>query len=394
MMGGDVRTIGIEERRARLGARHALARRGADVRTVATSIVGFHSSDPTSVYLSAWARVRRFEVTDLERALYEDRSLVRVLGMRRTLFVIPDDLAAAVLTSCAKTYVRAERTRLVTMLADQGIARDAEAWLAGVGRRTLAALRRRGEATARELTAEVPELGEKLSFGEGTRWATTVGVSTRVLFLLATEGKIVRARPLGRWTSGQYRWAPLDRWLEGALPRIGVDDAASELLRRYLRAFGPATLDDIRWWAGWTVRRAASTLETLGAVEVGLDDGTGFVLPDDVRPVRRRAPWVALLPPLDPTVMGWKGRGWYLGGHGPSLFDGNGNAGPTVWADGAIVGGWAQAPDGEVRVELLEPVERSVRSAIERERARLQAWLGEVVIKPRFRTPTERALVG
>ncbi len=92
--------------------------------------------------------------------------------------------------------------------------------------------------------------------------------------------------------------------------------------------------------------------------------------------------------------MGWKGRGWYLGGHGPSLFDGNGNAGPTVWADGAIVGGWAQAPDGEVRVELLEPVERSVRSAIERERARVQVWLGEVVIKPRFRTPTERALVG
>ena len=53
------------------------------------------------------------------------------------------------------------------------------------------------------------------------------------------------------------------------------------------------------------------------------------------------APWVALLPGLDSTVMGWKERAWFLGGHQHALFDVNGNAGPTVWCNGRIVGGWA-----------------------------------------------------
>ena len=62
-------------------------------------------------------------------------------------------------------------------------------------------------------------------------------------------------------------------------------------------------------------------------------------------------PWAALLPVLDPTVMGWKERDFYLGPHGPLLFDTNGNAGTTAWWDGRIVGCWAQDPDGVVRAE-------------------------------------------
>lgn len=57
---------------------------------------------------------------------------------------------------------------------------------------------------------------------------------------------------------------------------------------------------------------------------------------------------------IAPTVMGWKERGWFLGKHGSELFDRNGNAGPTVWANGRVVGGWTQTANGEIRVELLE----------------------------------------
>ena len=59
---------------------------------------------------------------------------------------------------------------------------------------------------------------------------------------------------------------------------------------------------------------------------------------------------------LDPTVMGWKERDFYLGPHGPTLFDTNGNAGTTAWWDGRIVGCWVQDADGVVRVDLLEDV--------------------------------------
>ena len=364
------------------------------VETVAASLVGLHSSDPATVYLAARARVRGFQVAHLEHALYTARSLVRVLGMRRTLFAVPRGLAAVVNAACTRALVPAERRRVVRLLSEQGIAPDAAAWLADVERRTLAALTAHGEATARELTGDVPELAEKLSFGAGRRWAGTVGVSTRVLFLLATEGRIVRARPRGSWLSSQYRWAPTATWLEGGFDTPDPSAARAELLRRWLAAFGPGTMTDVTWWTGWTVRQAEAALAAAGAVAVDLDEGPGFVGPDDLDAVPECAGWVALLPALDPTVMGWKERAWYLGDHQAQLFDRNGNAGPTVWLDGRIVGGWAQRPDGTVVVELLELVTSEAQASIAAETARIQAWLGGTVVTPRFRTPLERRLAG
>ena len=101
---------------------------------------------------------------------------------------------------------------------------------------------------------------------------------------------------------------------------------------------------------------------------------------------------MALLPALDPTVMGWKERTWYLGDHQAQLFDRNGNAGPTVWLDGRIVGGWAQRPDGSVAVELLEGLPPEARERVSAEAERTRAWLDGTVVTPRFRTPLERRL--
>ena len=387
-----MRKIGVDERRARLGVRHALARPARSVGEATEAMVALHSSDPASVFLSARARVRRFVPEDLEDALYERRSLVRMLGMRRTLFVVPRELAGVMDAACTKALAPAQRTRLIRLLEDQGVAEDGGAWLGDVSRRTLEALDAAGEAAAAELTRRVPELGIKLHFGEGKSWGGTMGVSTRVLFLLATEGRVVRARPRGRWTSGQYRWTRTERWLGGGLPLIPHADACRALLARWLRSFGPATLIDIAWWTGWTQRLTKATLRALDAIEVELDEGIGFVLPDDLGKARAPRPWVAFLPALDPTAMGWKERSWYLGPHAEVLFDRNGNAGPTVWSDGRAIGGWSQARDGEIRMHLLEPVAPRVVEMLDAERDRLAAWFGDVRIRPRFTTPLERRL--
>jgi hypothetical protein len=389
-----LRRIGTRERWARLGARHALAHPVRSVDVAASALVGLHSSDPATVHLSARARVGGFEPPDLEAALYDERSLVRMLGMRRTLFVVPRDLAAVMDAACTRAIAAVERRRLVGMLEDQGVAKSGGGgrWLRRVETKTLDALADREQATARELTVVVPELGAKLHFGEGKTWAGSVGVSTRVLFLLAAEGRVVRGRPLGTWASGQYRWARLETWLGHPLPLVERADACAELLRRWLRAFGPGTTIDIRWWTGWTATLASETLRAVKAVEVELDTGTGWLLPDDLEPVAAPGPWVALLPGLDSTVMGWKERDWYLGERGAGLFDRNGNAGPTVWANGRVVGGWAQTADGEIVIELLEPVDARTRTRIERERDRLRDWLGDARIKARFPAPHEKRL--
>ncbi|MET0628088.1 MAG: winged helix DNA-binding domain-containing protein [Acidimicrobiia bacterium] len=385
-----------EERRARLGVRHRLAKasRAPDVVDVARDLVGLHATDPATVYLSARARVRRPDalVTDLEAALYDDRTLVRVLGMRRTMFVEPVELVPVLKAGCTDAMVAAQRKRLVTMLDAQGVASDPARWLRRVERATLAEIERRGAATGAELGKAVPGLDLKLRVGEGKTWGGDIGVSTRVLFLLATEQHIVRGRPLGSWTSSQYRWSPMDAWLPDGLPALSTADARAELVRRWLASFGPATTADVKWWTGWSVAATKTALAAVDAVEVALDDGEGWVLPGDEARVRTPRPWVALLPSLDPTTMGWRDRSWYLGDLGAQLFDRNGNAGPTIWADGRIVGGWAQRRTGEVVHEVLVDVGRDVTETIEAAVAELERWLGSTRVLPRFPTPVQRRL--
>jgi hypothetical protein len=385
--------LGVAERRARLGWRHHLHRPAARVEAVAGDLVGLHSSDPATVFLSARARVAGLPVAELEDALYERRTLARVLGMRRTMFVVPPDLAAVVDAACTRALAPRERSRLVRMLEEHAIDPDAAGWLGRVERSTLDALGARGHATATELVADVPELARKLTFGAGTASEAAVGLSTRVLFLLATDGRIVRGRPLGSWLSSQWRWASAHEWL-GLLPALDPAAARAELVRRWLASYGPGTARDVSWWAGWGLRDTTAALRQVGAVEVALDGDTGYVLPDDVDAVSEPGPWVALLPALDSTVMGWKERAWYLGEHGAALFDRNGNAGPTVWVDGRVVGGWAQTPDGEVSVALLEAVGAEAQAMVAAEAARLAEWLGDARVRPRFRTPLEQQLAG
>jgi hypothetical protein len=366
-----VQRITDDERRARLATRHLLSpsARVTDVTELAGSLVGLHGSDPASVFLSTAARLKTpaRAVPALERALYEQRTLVRTLCMRRTMFVLPVPFVPMVQAACTDALVPGERRRLVKMLEDQGITRDGARWLRRVEAETVAALEARGEATASQLAQDVPGLRKKLTFGEGKTWGGTMGLSTRVLFLLATEQRVVRGRPNGGWTSSQYRWAPMHAWVPDGIPTMAPPEARAELARRWLRASGPGTTADLKWWTGWTVAQTKAALAAVDAVEVELESapGPGWVLPDDRARVRTPKSWVALLPGLDPTTMGWRDRAWYLGEHGPALFDTNGNAGPTVWLDGRVVGGWAQHRDGHVVTRLLEDVGRAAARAVE-----------------------------
>jgi hypothetical protein len=389
-----VRTITVVERRARLARRHHLAKdaRADDFARLAGDMVGLHATDPASVYLAARSRMRHAPVAEVERVLYEERRAVRMLGMRRTMFVVPLDLAAVVQAACTDAIAVKERQRYARMLERAGLAADGAAWLEDVGRETLAAIEARGGAFAAGLAAEVPRLREKLHYGEGRTWAGSQSVATLVLFLLAAEGQIVRGRPRGSWTSSQHRWLPARSWLPAPLPRLEPAAARAELVHRWLAAFGPGTLADLSWWTGLPVGQVKAALAEIEPVEVDLGGASGFVLRDDDAPEPELEPWAAFLPALDPTVMGWKERSWYLGDHGRALFDTAGNAGPSVWWNGRIVGGWAARKDGEIAFRLLEDVGYEAVAAIGAEAGRLAAWIGEARVIPRFGAPLEREL--
>jgi hypothetical protein len=325
-------------------------------------------------------------------ALYERRDLLRMLAMRRTMWVAPVD-DAPILQAAASTIVALRERRRNEEIAGLVGIRAVKRWLRDAERAALAALERRGEATAVELARQVPALARKARINVGKKYESDIGMAGRILLLLAAEGRVVRARPRGTWISSQYRWTTMERWIGRPLPQLPADEARAELVRRWLARFGPGTEADLAWWTGWPLRDVRAALARLAVAEVDLDGAAGFVLADDLEPVKKPPPWVALLPALDPTTMGWKLRDWYLGAHKAALFDTSGNAGPTIWVDGRIAGGWAIRPGGEVVTRLLEDVGRDAARAVDAEADRLTGWLGAVAVVPRFPTPLSKELL-
>ncbi|MFF4864900.1 winged helix DNA-binding domain-containing protein [Streptomyces sp. NPDC001231] len=392
-MGGEPRYIDVAERRARLALRHRLAAgtRAGTPEEVARALVALHGTDPATVYLGVGARLAEpaGTVPQTERALYEDRTLVRMHGMRHTVFVFPAELTAVVHASTGIAVAARARAALIKDMAKAG-APDA-AWLKEVEESALAALARRGQATATELAQDEPRLREQFAYAAGKSYEGVHTVSSRLLRVLGVEGKVVRGRPLGSWTSTQFRWA-----LAPEHPELDVAGAQRDLLPRWLAACGPATEADLKWWTGWRVTDVRRALAAAGAREVRVDEGTAYVTEDDVAPVAGPAePWAALLPGLDPTAMGWQQRDWYLApGLRPALFDGSGNVGPTVWWNGRVVGAWAQRPDGEIVWRILdrEGVGADAEAAIARQARELGSRLGPTRVTPRFRTPLEKEL--
>ena len=390
--------IGVPERRARLGLRHRLApgSAAASPAAVAESLVAVHSTDPSSVYLGILSRMVDGSLSAVDQALYQDRTLVRLLGMRRTVFVTTVDTAALIQAACGHAVAARERRKLLGYLTDSGVGPDPDGWLAEVEEVALQALLARGEATAAELATDDPRLKTEIVLSRGKSYEGRQNISSRVLFLLAAQGRVVRGRPRGTWTSQQYRWSPLARWCPDGLAEWATEAAEAELARRWLSRYGPATAEDLQWWTGWTRTQTRRALTAIGPAEVDLDGQPGIALADDLAPPPATEPWVALLPGLDSTPMGWQRRDWFLGEHASRVFDRTGNVGPTVWWDGRIVGGWAQDPDGQVVCRFLEDAGSDAVAAADAAAARLTAVVGPVRLGARARGLTwlEQELAG
>lgn len=395
--------MSIDERRARLGARHGLAKghHAVDPVDAAHRVVALHATDPASVYVSTWARVQGVDPAHVSTALYDDRTLIRMLGMRRTMFVLPTRLAPTVQHSSTDAVAARMRKALVKDLSE--VVEQPDAWLRSVEDSVAELLRERGEDTAVNLSNDEPRLRTTLSYAEGKKYGGNVTITSRVLNLMSAEGRIVRGRPGDKWNSSRYRWSPIERWLPDGLPSVPADEARVLLVRRWLEAFGPGTVADIKWWTGWTlseVRRALAQIDTVNVeIETGVGSGVeaGLLLADDIDSAPKPDPWIALLPALDPTAMGWTARDWYLDAAlRAELFDRSGNIGPTIWSDGAVVGGWGQRSDGVVAWQLLADLppdeHRRLSQQIAARADELTEWLGDIRISPRFPTPLEKKL--
>ncbi len=388
-----MRSFTVCERRARFARRHCLAagQPGDAIPAITAAMVGLHATDPAAPYLSLWARTRGFTVDDLDRELYENRSVVKHLAMRRTLWLVCAEDLAAIQPGASNRVADNERRRLVADAEKGAVATDGGAWLDRASAAVLRYLAANGPASAAEMRTALRELTGTYNPAPGKRWGGETPLAPRVFTVLSVRGDIVRGPNEGAWTVSRPRWATTADWLGTAPDAMPAEKARAELVARWLRAFGPATVADVKWWFGTTLTSARQALRDIGAVEVDIDGTPGVALPDDLETEPGVDPWGALLPGLDVTTMGWVDRDWYLGDHRSQVFDTNGNAGPTAWWNGRVIGGWRQHEDGRVQLQLLEDPGRDGRRALARRADELTEWLNGTRVSPRFPSPLSKA---
>ena len=381
--------ITAAQRRARLATRHAIspAARVDGVVAVADAMVALHASEPPTVHLAVAAR-SDCTVADVERALYVERSVVKQMAMRRTLFGFSRALLPAVWGS-ASARVAEQQRRLIAREAERsGIAQDGDRWVAAGCEAVLERLSDGAALTATELREQIPELAGQVTYGVGTSYAGTINIAPRLLTALAAEGRIMRGENAGHWRTSRPRWTATPTWLGDTEEPLEERAGYAELVRRWLAAFGPGTERDLAWWLGSTKSVVRRALSDVGAVRVDLEDGaSGWVLADDLDEVAEPEPWAALLPVLDSTAMGWKGRDFYLDpADVPYLVDANGNIGATAWWCGRVVGAWVQNGDGAVEVVLRHDLDGDAVDALRVEADRLTCWLDGVVISSVYKS--------
>ena len=379
-----MRHIDDDERRARLAVRHGLARAGRRHR----------GRDPRDD-LPARDRARRRSTSppgrasgasraDVDAALYDDRSVVKQLAMRRTVFAFPRDLLPAVWGSASARVAGQQVRRLAKEMETAGVTDDGAAWTERAPRADPTADRDRRAADHRR--------GACASPGPRRPASPAARAPTRPTSRSPPGDRRARGVRGDRARRQRRRLEDLAAPLDGDGRVAGRAPARASARARGVRRAGrgagcarsaPAPRPTSS--GGWARPRRAvrRALADVDAVEVSLDGGaSGWVLPDDLDTPPDPGPWAALLPVLDPTIMGWKERAFYLGrARRQALRPQRQRRHRPPGGDGRIVGVLgARTTTASVDVVLAEQVPAAARRRPRREAAELTAWLdGDVV---------------
>ncbi len=379
----------------------------ADVVQITRDIVALHATDPTSPYLSLWTRSLDFRREALEDALYERRTLAKTLCMRVTLHAVPSDempffFQAFPLVFFERRSPVAFRGNLLLVRAGVCQEGEAEAVFNDLHHQVLDAVAEKGASTVQEISQAVPELTVKIRHDVGKPYEGEFSIGSRLVPDMCTRGLLIRAHPRGTWRSSLYEYAAFSDWLPDVdLESVTRQEAQSWLVRRYLSAFGPSTLEDVQWWTGLSKSEVKKALKALKPVLAEMDIeglGSGYLmLNDDLQQLHDLSPsddpYVFFLPILDPYIMGYRDRRRFLAPeHRTRVLDRAGNAVPTVWVNGRVVGVWGQREDGGIIYRLFAPVSEDEQSLLSNEVRRLEGFLDGERVPPRFRTPFTRAL--
>jgi hypothetical protein len=338
---------------------------------VASRLCGLHAQVMSSAELTLWARSQDLERGAVQRALWEDRTLVKTWAMRGTLHLLP---ASELPVWCAALSTNGRYLRSPLWKKYFGI--------------TLEQLDQLTEAIAAALDGRVMTREELVRHVEritgSTAFAANIAASSwgTMLKPAAFTGRLCFGPSAGQ----RVQFTRPDTWLGQALDPIDTEVATSFAARRFLEAYGPATDHDLaRWWNGGGVTTARQWVSALGeeVAPVDLEGVKAWMLTAHLREIRDlpRMRSVRLLPAFDQYVIAASRHARQLlpGDLRSRVFRPQGWISPVLLVNGFMQGVWRSEIHGsrvEVSIEPFVMVPAWVRRAAGREAERLAAFLG------------------
>jgi hypothetical protein len=364
-------------------ARHHLSERAPikALPSVVRDMAGAQAQLLSAAQISLWSRVRELKIAQIEAALNE-RTLVKAACMRRTLFLVPSAHLAVFVRGSARRAEKEIRWARGKGVPDRVLEAAIDAALGALDQ----------PLTRPEIAERVSQrLGVQTQAIHGGGWgsrrrlaAVPVGELTYpvvdLLHLAGARGVVC----YGPNRSNEPTFVRADAWIPG-WQDFSVEQAEDMLLRRYLLAFGPATVADFASWIGTTLTEAREIWARQQAdfAPVNVEGWDAVVLREDLDELMQAGferPLVRLLPYFDTFLLGHKEREHLVAiEHRPDVYRAQGWIAPVVLVDGRASAVWEHAWEGKglcVKVVKFASLSRQIIAGIQEEAQDLGRFLG------------------
>jgi hypothetical protein len=330
-----------------------------------------HATETTTPYLSLLARIENFRWQDFAHARYEERQFYKLRCIRGTLHVVP--AAQADTISClyrpAERYAEFDEYNIPQSYADD------------LRFQMMEVLDTHGAQSVSSIKKYLPEKYLQ-KFQSGQEETTAIAI---VLRWLASLGLVEIGTHVSDWRrkDNDYRIAE-------TLPQSceGISDA--DLARIYFELYAPAAYEDWTWWSGFSASRNQAAFDAIREmlVEVHVEGmSQTLYIPqaqlEDLQNMPDEKPeMVRLLPYEDALIKAYKATRYRFydddGVAGESVFTKHGEAQPTLWLDGQIMGvwSWTHKPDEPMTVEpFVLQMTRALRKRLKPEVEHVQQFI-------------------
>lgn len=348
----------------RLARHHLAGQNSANFITISKNICGVQAQLMPAAEMQLWVRRHELARAEIHSALWKKRTLVKTYGMRGTLHLLPAADFSMYINALKSSVT--ESTRRI--MARFGITANEIEGLHAAAVEVL----RAGPLTKGELIARVkPQVSRKLRAVMTQFW--------NIFRSAFTEGLLCYGPASGKTTV----FIRVDQWLprQKEIPELA---AQQMLLRRYLRAYGPATLQDFSKWTGLRMSEAKAVWETMHdeIFEVSIEDEKAFLLRDDHDQLANSSHdghVLRLLPHFDPYLLAHADKNHLVSSsYYKRVYRNQGWISPVILLDGRVIGVWSYTRRTKRWLLEIEPFgkfSKSLRGKIEEEAASLGNFL-------------------